>query len=233
MFIKNKYFKWYYEIVTKAKTRDIEGYVEHHHIIPKSLGGTNNKDNLVKLSAKEHFVAHLLLTKMTEGEDKKKMVRAFWLMSKGTGKRYAPCSKMYEIARALFVTAQKGHPNYLKSQSDKSKQKISIGMSNILSNLSDEELAARTKNSWSSPKSWTIERKEKISKALTGKIVSDETRKKMSTKCIFISQNGEKYFYDSIKEGCKNHSFNYGSVKNNISNGKPYKGWKIIYDSET
>lgn len=34
-------------------------YYEKHHIIPKSLGGTNKKDNLVKLTPKEHFLAHM------------------------------------------------------------------------------------------------------------------------------------------------------------------------------
>lgn len=37
-------------------------YYEKHHITPKCLGGTNNKDNLVLLTAKEHFVCHKLLT---------------------------------------------------------------------------------------------------------------------------------------------------------------------------
>lgn len=37
------------------------GYSERHHIIPKCLGGTNDKDNLVRLTAEEHFVAHKLL----------------------------------------------------------------------------------------------------------------------------------------------------------------------------
>ena len=37
-------------------------YHERHHIIPKCLGGTNNKDNLIDLYAKEHFEAHRLLS---------------------------------------------------------------------------------------------------------------------------------------------------------------------------
>lgn len=69
MFIENKYKKWYMSIVESARTRDISGYVEKHHIIPKSLGGKDNKENLVSLTAREHFVCHLLLTKFTTGED--------------------------------------------------------------------------------------------------------------------------------------------------------------------
>jgi hypothetical protein len=230
MFTDNKYTRWYYRIIDRSKTRKVEVYVERHHIVPKSLGGTNKKDNLVSLTAREHFVCHLLLTKMTIGDAKKKMSRAFWLMAKGTGKRYRPCSKLYEVARKLFVAAQMGHQNYLKSQTEKSRNQISVSMKRILSEMSPEEKSIRIKNSWSSPESWTIERREKISNALTGKILSKETKQKLSKKCIFISPEGVKYHHHGLKEGCEYHSLNYGSVKNNVSGGKTYKGWKIIYD---
>ena len=36
-------------------------YYEKHHIIPKCLGGLNNKENLVLLTAREHFLIHWLL----------------------------------------------------------------------------------------------------------------------------------------------------------------------------
>lgn len=39
------------------------GY-EVHHILPKSLGGSDSKENLVRLTAREHFIAHKLLARM-------------------------------------------------------------------------------------------------------------------------------------------------------------------------
>ena len=57
----NKYQKWYDSLIERARTRAIEGYVENHHIIPKCLGGSNDTSNLVKLTAREHLIAHLLL----------------------------------------------------------------------------------------------------------------------------------------------------------------------------
>jgi hypothetical protein len=36
-------------------------YYEKHHIVPKSLGGSNSPRNLILLTAKEHYIAHLLL----------------------------------------------------------------------------------------------------------------------------------------------------------------------------
>lgn len=72
----NKYSKLYYNITSNAKQRITEGYTETHHIIPQSLGGSNSKDNLVELNAREHFICHWLLIKMTEGDDRSKMLYA-------------------------------------------------------------------------------------------------------------------------------------------------------------
>lgn len=74
--LTNKYSTLYYAITTNAKSRITECYTERHHIIPQSLGGSNDKDNLVDLTAREHFICHWLLIKMTEGEDRSKMLYA-------------------------------------------------------------------------------------------------------------------------------------------------------------
>ena len=78
IFIDNKYTKWYYAIVQNANLRVLpeDIYVEKHHIIPCSLDGDNSKENLVKLTAREHFVCHLLLTKMVTGPARFKMLSA-------------------------------------------------------------------------------------------------------------------------------------------------------------
>lgn len=81
MYLDNKYTHWYYNIINASKSRHIPPkYTEKHHIIPKSLGGNNDQENLVKLTAKEHFVVHHLLIKMLSGKDKSKMVNAYWIM---------------------------------------------------------------------------------------------------------------------------------------------------------
>ena len=58
------YLKIYNNIIDRARNRTIEGYCERHHIIPKCLGGSNERSNLVDLTAREHFVAHQLLVKI-------------------------------------------------------------------------------------------------------------------------------------------------------------------------
>ncbi len=59
------YQKLYDSIINKAKSENRKKfngvYYEKHHILPKCMGGGNEKENLVLLTAKEHYVCHKLL----------------------------------------------------------------------------------------------------------------------------------------------------------------------------
>lgn len=77
-FKDNKYTKWYFSIITNPSLS--ADHYEVHHIIPRSMGGDNSKDNLVRLSARQHFVVHKLLTKMINGPFKYKAKQAFICM---------------------------------------------------------------------------------------------------------------------------------------------------------
>lgn len=100
----NKYTRWYNNITEQAKSRTIDSYTEKHHIIPRSLGGTDDQDNLVNLTAREHFICHWLLTKMHSGQARSKMINALYLMQ-GKNKyqdRYVN-SRVYEILRKEYA----------------------------------------------------------------------------------------------------------------------------------
>ena len=102
----NKYTTWYTAITDRARTRKLDGYTEQHHVIPKSLNGTDDKTNLVDLTAREHFICHWLLTKMYTGEAKSKMIYALNGM-KRNGKftqRYETLvtSRVYENLKKEF-----------------------------------------------------------------------------------------------------------------------------------
>jgi hypothetical protein len=58
------YKKHYNLLIEKALNRNIECYTELHHIVPRCLGGSDEKSNLIKLTPEEHFIAHKLLTKI-------------------------------------------------------------------------------------------------------------------------------------------------------------------------
>lgn len=136
IFIDNKYTRWYYSIIRNAQSRVIEGYTEKHHIIPKSCGGSNSKDNLVALTAREHFICHLLLTKMTTGVYKSKMVHTSWMMMNIKKYGYNRSSKLYEtarLARSKWISTNRtgtNHPMFNKPITDEHRQNLRNGAKN-------------------------------------------------------------------------------------------------------
>ena len=196
MFIKSKYTAWYFSIINNAQSRgssDAE-YYELHHIIPKSMGGTNDADNLVKLTAREHFLCHLLLVKAVSSEFKKKMNFAYWRMCNATGNRHTPTSRQYELGRTLFKDALQGHPSYLASHSEETKKKISSTVKSKLAKLTDNERRNRVLNSCCKPESYTSERAQKISKATTG------VKKTMTPKAVSALESTKESRIARLKE---------------------------------
>ena len=104
-----KYHRHYQSLIENARDRILpsDTYKESHHIIPRSLGGSDDRNNLVDLTAREHYIAHLLLAKMHGGEQKRKMLAAVLLM--GAIKRYRKCnSHLYESMRLAYITTVRG-----------------------------------------------------------------------------------------------------------------------------
>lgn len=56
-------YKLAYDRLIEKRKNDVlnDVYYETHHIIPRCMGGTNKKSNLVRLTAREHYIAHHLL----------------------------------------------------------------------------------------------------------------------------------------------------------------------------
>ena len=89
---------------TRGRFGITEGYKERHHIIPRCIGGSNNKDNLIDLYAKEHFIAHMLLAK--ENPTNEHLVYAWHMMctcSKGDNERYEVTPDEYEEAKIHWI----------------------------------------------------------------------------------------------------------------------------------
>jgi hypothetical protein len=138
MFKNNKWYCWYKGIILSAKYREdynpLVGYIETHHVIPRSLGGTNDKNNLVQLTAKEHFICHHLLTKFTHGDAADKMWMAYDLFFKSRklndGKNYRITARMYERVKKAISQIKKEMwtdsvlAQQFRDQSDATKQEI-------------------------------------------------------------------------------------------------------------
>ena len=116
MFLTNKYTRWYFHIIEKAlgqnrlKSEDI--YYENHHIVPRCLGGTNDSENLVLLTAKEHYVVHHLLCFMCEGLTRRKMYSAFACMARSRKilPRYKLTPRQFETLRRFKALSMENIP---------------------------------------------------------------------------------------------------------------------------
>ena len=99
-------------------------YYEKHHIIPKWLGGADTKDNLILLTAKEHFIAHMLLWKHYRDRSS---ALAFHKMTKSSNSAQDRkfTANQFEKARIAFVETQLGKNNWMYINGSPNKGKPS------------------------------------------------------------------------------------------------------------
>ncbi len=134
-----------------AEFSDDDGYVERHHPLPVSLGGTKKRGWVtVKLSFQAHFRVHQLLIDFTAGEDRRKMHYAFWRTASKNGERLT--AEQYAAAKQALRDA---------GVSDETRANIRAG-------------AVNRKR----PPPVSAETRAKLSAALRMRILTDETRAK-------------------------------------------------------
>ena len=114
---RNKYLKIYCQIVRRAMSQRSLELVEKHHIFPISIFGKNK--SIVKLTPREHFLAHWLLWKGFKkryGKNYKKTrsaAYAFGMMARF--KKYnKKGSKAYEIGKKALLEAVTGRPSWCR-----------------------------------------------------------------------------------------------------------------------
>ena len=221
------YKRLYDSIIEKALNTKRFGYTEIHHIIPRSLGGSDEESNLVKLTAREHFICHYLLTKMYEkfSYEWLKMNHAFSMMAciSGLQDRYFN-SRLYEATRegrSLAISFSQtgkgnsqsgtmwinnGHDNKKIKKDDFIPDGWIKGRINAHSEKSKAKLSASKKGKPGIPRS--DETKAKISTSLKGrpspkkgkpsKSLSEETKKKIS-----LSLKGNIPWNKNIRTGAR------------------------------
>ena len=175
-------------MVEKARTCPcVEGqYLEKHHIIPKSLGGTNDASNLVKFTARQHYIAHLLLYKIYKdkcvgGVDKTpfyKMLSALGAMIQFPAS-YDESGNAKRFFKFGSVTYEKWKIELSKVNSERSK--------NFMSSMTDEEKVEYRKRISIGVRRFLNEH----GSAWVGRKHKEETKKKISEKNK-ISQLGSK-----------------------------------------
>lgn len=108
------YGRLYTALMEKASQRQLVGYSEKHHIVPKCMGGSNAKSNLVLLTAKEHFIAHKLLVRVHPS------VRGLWLALIAMGRIPNFKARIFASERERAAASRRGF-----KYTDKARTKMS------------------------------------------------------------------------------------------------------------
>lgn len=192
------YQRIYNQIIERAKIRKLACYKERHHIIPKCLGGLDDKENLVELTAREHFICHRLLVLIHPNESKLKY--ALWMMNTKSGnqQRYEITSRVYEKLKSEYVSFLKGKKNpkagnrtirtdeqrehqsrVMKGRevSKETRQKLrEVNTGRVRTQETCKKLSEALKGHipWSKGKHMSEETKQKLREINTGKKLSDE-----------------------------------------------------------
>ena len=205
----NYYDNYYYYITyvkslnrkkLKRKNKDFI-YYEQHHIIPKCAGGIDEKNNLVLLTAREHFLAHYLLVKIYQNTPHYgKLSLAFFQFTCRTNKHGQQernyNSKLYDYCKKNLDLSL-SEERKKKISNTRIKNKIGSGEKNSFygkkhSTESIQRMSETHKkivcsenytNPWSRPR--TLEEKERLSQLKKG---------------IHLSQKS----IDNIKSGIQN-----------------------------
>jgi len=114
------YQKHYDLLMERARNRLLEGYSERHHVVPRCLGGTDEPDNLVRLTPEEHYVAHQLLVKIN-GKNQKLIFAAVMMGStRKNNKTFGWLRRRHALAvsETLRGRTKESH-DHVKKMSDK------------------------------------------------------------------------------------------------------------------
>lgn len=203
------YGKTYDRLIQKRRDNPIsrnECYCERHHIIPKSEGGSDDDTNLVNLTAREHYIAHLLLARIY---DDFKMWAAIKLMLTGHIKRrtFRHNSRLYAVSRERWA---RKHSELLKSRPTPQ------------GSLEGLRKAWRTPSGRMTGKHHTQKAKDKIREKRLGMTwkqkvpFSEEHRRKLAEKKI-----GKRWYNNGVEQGQfyeRPDGWNDGMLKSGKSN---------------
>ena len=96
----NKFSRWYNQLCEARKISQSASITESHHIVPRFAGGLNEPANLVRLTPREHFIAHRLLARFVILPAHIRAANCSIVIFSGKRHQKQLCSRQIEIARA-------------------------------------------------------------------------------------------------------------------------------------
>lgn len=106
-----KYLNRYVRYIECCRNTNKIGYTENHHIIPNSFGGKKSTENMIQLSASQHFGAHVLLAKATGSP---KMIKALHKMMHS---RTGDVKRDYHVSSKLYSYLKEEHSKVVSAYS--------------------------------------------------------------------------------------------------------------------
>jgi hypothetical protein len=206
----------YNNLVERAKTRGLdksvlEGYYEVHHIIPRCMGGTDDKENLVLLNYREHVICHVILVRLNP--DNVDLIRAADFMLNvdrydENGNKIVIKLKSSRIAEKIKIENQKYnrgiyHPSYGTHISEEHKKILS----EVNSRKRDMKTRINMSNAWLGTRH-TDESKKKMSEAKKGKPRPDLRRPRPARKVK--GKDGE--IFPSIAEAARKYNVSRSAI---------------------
>lgn len=113
---KDYILKRYVKFINNCKNINFNCYTETHHIIPRSFNGSNDSSNLIKLGARHHYVAHLLLARATGSP---KMINALHRMVHSLK---GDVQRNYKINSRVYAYLRKEHAKIVSNYSVVARQ---------------------------------------------------------------------------------------------------------------
>ena len=108
-------FKRQINRLTKNKSAENYQYCEEHHIVPRCLGRSDDESNLVNLTAREHFIAHVLLMKChPTNYYLASAVKQMMIFSKFNPRNISSNSKKYDYIKKIISRIQSERQHNLK-----------------------------------------------------------------------------------------------------------------------
>lgn len=193
----------------QERQRSASEHYERHHVVPKSVDGTNDASNLTWLTVREHFLAHWLLTKMYVGEPKVKMVHAFRMMCVKQPRGRRCTSHLFKYARQSWLTLVK-NKEFRKVVAEKSSGNTNVRGTKWWFNGETGQYTRKIEcpgEGWIRKGRPSTDKQRKIVSELSrGRVVSESTRQKISAKAKRRPSNNKGTIWIINNEGVRKRS---------------------------
>ena len=201
----------------RAKDRVLDTYTETHHIVPRCMGGSDDTDNLVNLTYREHFIAHWLLYRIHPTNRKIAFAFTAMTMDKYGNKlvegQWTPSSRQLEELKIARIKARRG-----RSHSPETRKKISeanMGKARnhnrIYTDITKERMSQSAYSKWSNPSDKVLSGIESMKRKKTGvprgemsMDVKDKISKSIKSRNEMLKMKSKDDIYREIVELYKN-----------------------------